>query len=87
MRIIGVVLNCPDWFNESTRLLDEAFAEYSWFDMLAENELVREMPVENGGDVLLPIYPREALGGAALRDSLPKLVMNLVAGSAKGAAA
>ena len=45
--------------------------------MLAEDELVREMPVENGGDVLLSIYPREALGGAALRDSLPELVVEL----------
>ena len=77
MELICVVLNCPDWFNESTRLLDEAFSEYSWFDILAEDELVREMPVENGGDVLLSIYPREALGGAALRDSLPELVVEL----------
>ena len=37
----------------------------------------RVFTLKNGGDVLLPIYPREALGGAALRDSLPELVVEL----------
>lgn len=77
MEIICVVLNCADWFDESARLLDAAFAQYGWFTMLEAGETVREMPVEASGGAALRIVAQGALGGAAPKDSLPDLELEL----------
>lgn len=77
MEIICVVLNCADWFDESARLLDAAFAQYGWFTMLEAGETAREMPVEASGGAALRIVAQSALGGAAPKDSLPDLELEL----------
>lgn len=77
MEIICVVLNCADWFDESARLLDAAFAEYGWCTMLEPGETVREMQVEMSDGVMLPIVAQGELGGAAPKDSLPTLELEL----------
>ena len=43
MEIIGVVLNCPDWFGEAARLLDMAFERYEAVTMLHAGESVGSM--------------------------------------------
>lgn len=77
MELICVVLNCADWFNESTRLLDAAFADYGWVTLLDAGEIVREMTVEVSGKTMLPIVAQGELGGAAPKDSLPALELEL----------
>ncbi len=53
MRIIGVVLNCSDWFDEAARLMDTAFAEYEAITLLRAGDCLRTLPVElsGGGEV------------------------------------
>ena len=82
MELICVVLNCADWFDESARLLDAAFAEYGWFTMLEAGETVREMQVEVSDGTMLPIVAQGELGGVASKDSLPSLELDT--GSACG---
>lgn len=77
MELICVVLNCADWFDESARLLDAAFTEYGWFTMLEAGETVREMQVEVSDGTMLPIVAQGELGGAASKDSLPSLELDL----------
>lgn len=77
MELICVVLNCADWFDESARLLDAAFAEYGWFTMLEAGETVREMQVEVSDGAMLPIVAQGELGGVASKDSLPSLELEL----------
>lgn len=49
MRIIGVVLNCPDWFDEAARLMDLAFARYESVTLLHRGDCLRTLPVEHSG--------------------------------------
>ena len=77
MEIICVVLNCPDWFQVSAALMDDAFERYSWAPMLAQGEQVREMPVALSGGEILRVVAGEPLGGAVLKDSLPALEIEL----------
>ena len=49
MRVICVVLNCWDWFNESKRLLDAAFAGYRSLTIAHAGEQVRTMEVTGSG--------------------------------------
>ena len=48
LEVIGVVLNCGDWFNEAARLMDMGFERYECFTALSDGETVRELPVTNG---------------------------------------
>lgn len=45
LEVIGVVLNCSDWFDEAARLMDRAFAAYELFTALDEGESLRALPV------------------------------------------
>lgn len=77
MEIICVVLNCPDWFQESAALMDEAFVRYGWTPMLAAGEAVREMPVALSGGEMLAVVAQAELAGAVRKDSLPALEIEL----------
>ena len=48
MEVIGAVLNCPDWFDQSAALLDQAFADYHMYTALRKNEIVYRLPVKGG---------------------------------------
>lgn len=48
MTVIGSVLNCPDWFDASAKLMDQAFADYSMYEALRSGEIVHWLPVSNG---------------------------------------
>lgn len=47
MELVCVVLSCPDWFVESSRLLDEAFEKYKLVELLPEHYHVGKIQVEN----------------------------------------
>lgn len=46
--LIGVVLNCPDWFQEAEKILDAGFASWRMATMLTAGETVRTIPVQGG---------------------------------------
>lgn len=46
LEVIGVVLNCGDWFDEAARLMDRAFATYELFTALDAGESLRALPVD-----------------------------------------
>lgn len=48
LEIIGVVLNCPNWFNEAAKLLDYGFSEYECVTPLSAMQLACEISVANG---------------------------------------
>ncbi|MBQ2955165.1 MAG: D-alanyl-D-alanine carboxypeptidase [Clostridia bacterium] len=48
MELIGVVLNCPDWFGEAERLLDWGFANFSMVTAAEAGEKVAEANILNG---------------------------------------
>lgn len=48
MRLICVVLNCQDMFEESRKMLDQCFEDYSYQTILEANKYIDSISVENG---------------------------------------
>lgn len=71
MRIIGVVLNCSDWFDEAARLMDAAFGQYEAVTMLCEGECVGVLPVGMSGGQSVSVLLSADLSGVVPRGSVP----------------
>lgn len=88
MEVIGVVLNCADWFNEAQRLMDAAFERYERFDVLDEHEMVRVLPVREGTQETAVIVAGGKLGAPIRKGQVPVLEYDLpeeiVAGAEQG---
>lgn len=48
MELVGVVLNCGDWFDESARLLDRCFADYTLAPLCEANTSLGTVQVSDG---------------------------------------
>ncbi len=79
VRLICVVLNCWDWFEESARLLDCAFARWERIDMLQKGECIREIPVAGSGGSACRAVLADDLSGLAEDGDLPSLEIDLPA--------
>lgn len=77
MRIIGVVLNCPDWFNEAARLMDETFARFESVTMLQEGELVGSIPVVSSDTEHINAVTACALSGVIRQGEVPRVEVQL----------
>lgn len=73
LEVIGVVLNCGDWFNEAARLMDMGFERYECFTALSEGETVRELPITDGTQDTAYICAKGDLCAAVPRGEVPTL--------------
>lgn len=77
MRIIGVVLNCADWFDEAARLMDLAFAKYESVTLLYAGETVRLLPVSSTQDRFVSAQLSADLSGVVPKGALPAVEIEL----------
>ena len=77
MRIIGVVLNCADWFNEAARLMDLAFERYEAVTLMQAGDVVATLPVEASNGQELPLVLASDLTGVIPKGSVPKVETEL----------
>ena len=77
MRIIGVVLNCPDWFNEAARLMDMAFDQYESVTMLHAGEILAAIPVEHADGASVQAVLSADLTGVMPKGCLPQVEIDL----------
>jgi len=61
MELIGVVLNCPGWFEEAERLLDWGFANFSRQICAQAGEKVAEANIVNGQKKAISLIAEETL--------------------------
>ncbi len=73
MEVVGVVLNCPDWFDEAERLLDEAFSRYEFYTAYQTGDMLRAVPVENGQTELAYIRAGSDLCAVVPKGTVPQL--------------
>ena len=73
MTVIGSVLNCPDWFDASARLLDQAFEEYRMYEALRKGEIVHWLPVSNGTEDGVELLAAESLSAPLLSDETAEI--------------
>lgn len=88
LEVIGVVLNCSDWFSEAARLMDMGFTKYEMFTALGEGEMVRVLPVRDGTQKTVVITAGGKLAAPVAVNEIPVLEYDLpeeiTAGLAKG---
>ena len=77
MAILCVVLNCADWFDESARLMDLAFARWDAQTLLHAGEVLRHVPVEGGGAASVPAVLADSLTGLVPSGALPHVEIDL----------
>ena len=77
MAIIGVVLNCADWFDEAARLMDEAFARWDAMTLLCSGEHLRTIPVEDSDGGTVDAVLTADLTGLVPENALPQVEINL----------
>ncbi|MBE5804428.1 MAG: D-alanyl-D-alanine carboxypeptidase [Clostridiales bacterium] len=77
MSIIGVVLNCYDWFDEAARLMDEAFARYESVTLMNAGESLRTLPVDVADGAEVSAILTAALTGVIPRDQFPAIEIDL----------
>lgn len=59
LELICVVLNAPNWFNDSYRLMDYAFNKYKPTKIIDENQIFKTVPVKNGTKEFTKIIARD----------------------------
>lgn len=77
MRVIGVVLNCGDWFDEAARLMDMAFARYEAITLMDEGETIRQIPVTTSESEAVSAVLAGNLTGVIARGTLPTVEIDL----------
>ena len=60
MRLICVVLNCQDMFEESRKMLEQCFEDYSYQKVLEANKYIDSIDVENGAVDSVKTYTKNA---------------------------
>ena len=77
LELIGVVLNCPDWFQEAEALLDRGFENWKMVSLLSAGETVRTIPVKNGVTAAVRVIASGDVSGPVGLDAWPDLVLEL----------
>lgn len=77
MELVGVVLNCPDWFDEAARLMDLCFARYPWTQAKEDGAAMGTLPVDGGTAAQASVRLLGALGAPLAEGETAQLVMDL----------
>ena len=77
LEIIGVVLNCWDWFDEAARLMDLAFERCESVTMLAAGESVGTVTVRNSNGCTVDAVIAADLTGVIPRGTVPSIEIDL----------
>ena len=77
MRIIGVVLNCWDWFNEAARLMDLAFDRYEAVTLLHAGDSAGTVDVALTDGATVEAVLSADLTGVAAKGSIPQMEIDL----------
>ncbi len=78
MELVGVVLNCSDWFHEAESILDDCFARYSWFEMLPDGEQVGSIAILNGLEESVSVLLSGSLAAPVAEAEMPLMKLEWV---------
>ncbi len=90
LELIGVVLNCPNWFQEAEALLDKGFDNWQMVSLLSAGETVRTVPVQGGTQDAVRVVASGDVSAPVRQGAWPDLVLEvpdtLTAGLTRGQA-
>lgn len=78
MEIVGVVLNCSDWFSEAARIMDVCFARYTWTEMLRSGDWAGTIPVQNGLQEVATVILDGTLAAPLLENEMPMMQIEMM---------
>ena len=88
MTLIGVVLNCPEWFDVSAQLLNDVFSRYEMQRTFEAGDYVADVQVTNGTEDHVSVVVATEVAAPVLKGEEPSVVITLPqtlpAGFAKG---
>ena len=84
LELIGVVLNCPDWFDEAAALLDKGFDNWQMVTVFSAGETVREIPVTGGVGDTVRVVAQSDVSAPVPDIAWPDLLLDLPASLAAG---
>lgn len=59
MTVVSSVLNCPDMFEESARIMEQAFQNYSFFSLVENYDVLKEVDVAKGRKQTVKVFSRK----------------------------
>jgi D-alanyl-D-alanine carboxypeptidase (penicillin-binding protein 5/6) len=77
LEVVGVVLNCPNWFDEAAKVMDYGFANYRYLLMLKDGEQVRSLPVTDGEEKEVSILLQGDLAAPVALEEWPQMEFDL----------
>ncbi len=77
MTLIGAVLNCPDWFDVSAQLLDDAFAAYEMKRAFSAGDVIASVEVTNGTEKSVQVVAQNDVMSPVKRGEEPNIVISL----------
>jgi len=77
MEVIGVVLGCPDWFNEAARLMDKGFDSYEYLTLFNAGEALRTLTVSQSETAQLNAVLDRPLSAVLPKGGWPQLEIDL----------
>ena len=79
MEIIGVVLNCWEWFDEAARLMDLAFELYEAVTMLTAGDCAGTIAITHADAAQMDVLLSADLTGVVPKGSIPQIEVDLPA--------
>ncbi len=73
MEVIGVVLNCPNWFDDAATLMDGAFERFRQVTLLQPQDVVRAVPIDGGTYQAVGVQLLSPLSAPLAEDEVPTL--------------
>ena len=61
MELLGVLLNCANWFDAAAKLMDEAFDRYHMETVMQANEIIKQIPIPNGMKNKMDIIAQQSM--------------------------
>ena len=77
MTLIGVVLNCPDWFDVSAQLLDKTYADYEMKRIFAAGDVVSTVVVSGGTEKSVQVIVQSDVSYPMLKGEEPNVIISL----------
>lgn len=77
LEVVGVVLNCPNWFDEAAKVMDYGFANYRYLLMLKSGEQVRSLPVIDGEEPAVSVILQGDLAAPVAQEEWPQMEFDL----------
>lgn len=77
MEVVGTVLNCPDWFSEAADIMEGAFADYTWVEMLPDGERMGMIATPGGESESAAVVLQGALSGPVTELEMPLMKVEM----------